>query len=112
MVRDAAVKFLSCDHSIPAVHTQPIQALVDGLSSSASSFPNMTTGTVKQLISLLALAAEEIDNATEELKPNEAWHRLKLHAVKLNRYYHSENDINVPEEGLARLKEETGRENG
>ncbi|TGZ76164.1 hypothetical protein EX30DRAFT_378139 [Ascodesmis nigricans] len=54
----------------------------------------------------LLKAAEVADSAVEELRANETWHRLKLHAVSLNRYYHPETDSNTPEKGLARLKED------
>ncbi|TGZ77127.1 hypothetical protein EX30DRAFT_293056, partial [Ascodesmis nigricans] len=42
----------------------------------------------------------------EQLKANESWHKLKLHAVCLERYYHAEKEGDILPAGLTKMKED------
>ncbi|TGZ77551.1 hypothetical protein EX30DRAFT_351800 [Ascodesmis nigricans] len=54
----------------------------------------------------LMKAARGVDNNVEQMKANETWHKLKLHAVSLNRYYHPDNNEEAREKGLSQLKKD------
>ncbi|TGZ77556.1 hypothetical protein EX30DRAFT_351802 [Ascodesmis nigricans] len=53
----------------------------------------------------LLKATKEVDISIEQMEANETWHKLKLHAVSLDRYYYPD-DEELREKGLSQLKED------
>ncbi|TGZ81927.1 hypothetical protein EX30DRAFT_348316 [Ascodesmis nigricans] len=89
----------------PHIRVQKVE--VNGKGSVTAKMGPRATGIMAlKYKATLVRAAGEADRAVEELKANETWHKLKLHAVRLNQYCHPETESNTPEEGLARLKED------
>jgi len=67
--------------------------------------PNATGVMALKFKHALLNAAKSVDDSIEEMTPNETWTRLKLHGVRLSRYYTPE-EHNEGGGGLDRLRED------
>ncbi|TGZ83507.1 hypothetical protein EX30DRAFT_346291 [Ascodesmis nigricans] len=87
------------------IRIQKVEANKKG-TVSACTGPKATGIIALNFKEALLKAARGVDNNIEQMKTNETWHKLKLHAVNLNRYYHSDNGEEVRERGRSHLKED------